>query len=114
MTATRVGRDRNRRARSRIDPQQTEQRELSMKSIFLILPVAALLAGCQTTPQQNTLAGAAAGAALGSVVADDDDRIEGAIIGGIAGAAAGSLIGRNERGQCIYRRSDGTTFTGPC
>ena len=84
-----------------------------MKSILLMLPVAALVAGCQT-PEQNTLAGAAAGAALGSVVADDDDRMEGAIIGGIAGAAAGSLIGRNDQGQCIYRRSDGTTFTGPC
>jgi len=86
-----------------------------MKTSLTILSVAAaaLLAGCQTA-EQNTLAGAAAGAALGSVVADDDDQMEGAIIGGIAGAAAGSLIGRNDQGQCIYRRSDGTTFTGPC
>ena len=61
-----------------------------------------------------SLAGAAAGAALGSVVAGDDNRLEGAVIGGIAGAAAGSLIGRNSQGQCIYRRANGTTFVGPC
>lgn len=84
-----------------------------MKKFLLILPIAALMAGCQTA-EQNTMAGAAAGAALGSVVADDDDRLEGAVIGGIAGAAAGSLIGRNTQGECIYRRSDGSTFTGPC
>lgn len=85
-----------------------------MRKFLLILPLTALVAGCQTTPQQNTLAGAAAGAALGSVVAGDDNRLEGAVIGGIAGAAAGSLIGRNSQGQCIYRRADGSTFVGPC
>ena len=85
-----------------------------MRTFLLILPLTALIAGCQTTPQQNTLAGAAAGAALGSVVAGDDNRLEGAVIGGITGAAAGSLIGRNSQGQCIYRRANGTTFTGPC
>lgn len=86
-----------------------------MKTYLAMLSVSAAmtLAGCQT-PQQNTLAGAAAGAALGSVVADDDDRVQGAVIGGIAGAAAGSLIGRNAQGDCVYRRSDGSTFIGPC
>lgn len=84
-----------------------------MNKLFLMLPLAALVAGCQT-PQQNTMAGAAAGAALGSVIADDDDKLEGAVIGGIAGAAAGSLIGRNSQGQCIYRRANGTTFVAPC
>ena len=84
-----------------------------MTKVLWILPVVALVAGCQTR-EQTTLAGAAAGAALGSAVADDDDRLQGAVIGGIAGAAAGSLIGRNSQGQCIYRRSNGTTFVAPC
>ncbi len=84
-----------------------------MKLFLLILPLTALIAGCQTQ-DQTTLAGAAAGAALGSVVAGDDNRLEGAVIGGIAGAAAGALIGRNSQGQCIYRRQDGSTFVGPC
>ena len=84
-----------------------------MRKFLLILPLTGLIAACQT-PEQNTLAGAAAGAALGSVVAGDADRLECAVIGGIAGAAAGSLIGRNSQGQCIYRRANGTTVTGPC
>lgn len=84
-----------------------------MKLFLLILPLTVLIAGCQTQ-DQTTLAGAAAGAALGSVVAGDDNRLEGAVIGGIAGAAAGALIGRNSQGQCIYRRQNGSTFVGPC
>lgn len=84
-----------------------------MTKFLLMLPLAALIAGCQTQ-EQNTLAGAAAGAALGSVVSGEDDKLQGAVIGGIAGAAAGSLIGRNSQGQCIYRRADGSTFRGPC
>jgi outer membrane lipoprotein SlyB len=84
-----------------------------MRKLLLILPLTALVAGCQTQ-EQTTLAGAAAGVALGSVVAGDSNRLEGAVIGGIAGAAAGSLIGRNSQGQCIYRRSNGSTFVGPC
>ena len=84
-----------------------------MRKFLLILPRPALIAGCQTQ-DQTTLAGAAAGAALGSVVAGDSNRLEGAVIGGIAGAAAGSLIGRDNQGQCIYRRSNGTKFVGAC
>lgn len=82
-----------------------------MKKIFVVLPLVGLLTACETQ-QQNTLAGAAAGAAIGSVVADDN--LTGAVIGGVAGAAAGSLIGRNTAGQCLYRRSNGTTFAAAC
>lgn len=84
-----------------------------MRTFLLILPLTALIAGCQTQGQ-TTMAGAAAGAALGSVVAGDNNRLEGAVIGGIAGAAAGSLIGHDDRGQCVYRRTDGSKFVGPC
>ena len=82
-----------------------------MRKIWVMLPVVGLLAACETQ-QQNTLAGAAAGAAIGSAVADDD--LTGAVIGGVAGAAAGSMIGQNTAGQCLYRRSDGSTFTAAC
>ncbi len=82
-----------------------------MKKLCVVLPLVALLAGCET-PQQNALAGAAAGAVIGSAVAEDD--LTGAVIGGVAGAAAGSMIGRNTAGQCLYRRMDGTTFTAAC
>ncbi len=84
-----------------------------MRTFLFILPLTALIAGCQTQGQ-TTMAGAAAGAALGSVVAGDNNRLEGAVIGGIAGAAAGSLIGHDTQGQCVYRRSNGTKFVADC
>lgn len=84
-----------------------------MRKFLLILPLTALIAGCQTQGQ-TTMAGAAAGAALGSVVAGDNNRLEGAVIGGIAGAAAGSLIGQDNQGRCVYRRNDGSKFVAAC
>ena len=50
-----------------------------MKTIWIMLPMIGLLAACETQ-QQSTLAGAAAGAAIGATVADDD--LTGAVIGG--------------------------------
>lgn len=82
-----------------------------MKKLLILLPMVGLLAACETQ-QQNTLGGAAAGAAIGAAIADDD--LTGAVIGGVAGAAAGSMIGTNSAGQCVYRRSDGSTFTAAC
>ena len=81
-----------------------------MRKFLLILPLTALIAGCQTQGQ-TTIAGAAAGAALGSVVAGDDNRLEGAVI---AGAAAGSLLGQDTQGRCVYRRNDGSKFVADC
>ncbi|MES2969341.1 MAG: glycine zipper 2TM domain-containing protein [Pseudomonadota bacterium] len=84
-----------------------------MNRLLIALPLTALLAGC-ATQDGSTLLGAATGAAIGTAVADDGDELQGAVIGGVAGAAAGSLIGRNANGECVYRRSDGSTFIGPC
>ncbi len=87
-----------------------------MNKLIFALPVVALTAACETTStNQSTLTGAAAGAALGAVVADDDDRLEGAVIGGAAGAAAGNLIGRaNSPGDCVYQDQYGNEYVAEC
>lgn len=87
-----------------------------MKKAILMLPVAAVLAACETTGgDRSTLTGAAAGAAIGAAVADDDNRLEGAVIGGAAGAAAGNLIGRaNSPGDCVYRDQFGNRYVAEC
>jgi Glycine zipper 2TM domain len=86
-----------------------------MRKLYLMLPVGFVLAlsACQT-PEQTTMAGAAAGAVIGATVADGDDALQGAVIGGIAGAAAGALIGRTSTGRCVYRRSDGSRYVAAC
>jgi uncharacterized protein YcfJ len=86
-----------------------------MKKFLLILPLAASLAACDT-PQQSTLTGAAAGAALGATVSGGDDRVVGALIGGAAGAAAGNYLGRsaNQSGQCVYQYPNGQRYTAAC
>lgn len=87
-----------------------------MKRYLVAIPFLTILAACQTqTPAERTLTGAAAGAALGAVVADDDDRLEGALIGGAVGAAAAQLIGpATQQGQCVYRDAYGRRFVAPC
>lgn len=86
-----------------------------MRTLILMVPVGIMmtLAACQTQ-EQTTLAGAAAGAALGATVAEDGKELQGAVIGGFAGAAAGSLIGRTSTGDCLYRRADGSRYVAPC
>lgn len=79
------------------------------------LAALALLAGCVTTPEQDTMIGAATGAAIGYAVSGDQDRTKGAIIGAAAGAIAGTLIGQaDQRGQCRYRGADGRIFIAAC
>ncbi len=87
-----------------------------MKKTILAIPVLAVTAACETTTTgQSTWTGAAAGAAIGAAVADDDKRLEGAIVGGAAGAAAGNLIGRaNNPGDCIYRDQNGNRYVAAC
>lgn len=84
-----------------------------MKKLLMILPFAALLAACET-PEQRLVTGAATGAALGAAVSSDDDRVKGALLGGVAGLAAATLIERNQYGECVYRRRDGSTFVARC
>lgn len=68
-----------------------------VKTIVFAFVVAAILAGCARLPYQRTtetsVAGAAVGATAGAVLADDDDEMLGAILGGLVGAAAGYVIG---------------------
>jgi outer membrane lipoprotein SlyB len=87
-----------------------------MKPFLMVVPFIALTAACETqTPQERTLTGAAAGAALGAAIADDDDRVKGALLGGVAGAAAAQLIGpHTQQGQCVYRDAYGRQFVAPC
>jgi len=83
-----------------------------MNKILWIVPLLAL-AACET-PEQRALTGAATGAAVGAMVSSDKDRTKGALIGGGAGLLAATVIGQSANGQCIYRRSDGSTYTAPC
>lgn len=86
-----------------------------MNKFLMVIPFVALTAACQTDADRATVAGAATGAVLGAAVADDDDRLEGALIGTAAGAVAGSLIGTaNSPGDCIYRDQNGNRFVAPC
>jgi uncharacterized protein YcfJ len=90
-----------------------------MKTFLVLATAAALAAPLATVPQlalaqssrnygsdpcraeqrrqanRGTVAGAAAGAVLGSVVAGRGDRTEGALIGGAVGAVAGHQIAKN-------------------
>ena len=65
--------------------------------------VAVALAACQGTPQQQnaavgTAAGAAIGAGLGMAVANEDDKTEGALVGGGVGALLGNLAAQHMSG----------------
>ncbi len=86
-----------------------------MTKFLLMLPLAASLAACQTTADQNVATGAITGAAVGAIASDDGDKLEGAVLGGAAGAAVGSLVtAANQPKQCIYRYSNGSTYQAPC
>ncbi len=84
-----------------------------MRHLLLLLPIA-LLPACETR-DQTTAASAATGALIGAAIADDDDRIVGAALGGAAGIAASTLIGpSNNQRDCIYRDQRGQKFVAPC
>ena len=87
-----------------------------MRKVLLFIPALAILAGCETLPgDRSTQTGAAAGALIGAAVADSDDRLEGAILGGAAGAVAGNLIGRaNSPGDCVYEDANGNRYVADC
>lgn len=87
-----------------------------MRKAILFIPALAITAACETLPgDRSTQTGAAAGALIGAAVADDDDRLEGAVLGGAAGAVAGNLIGRaNSPGDCIYRDANGNRYVADC
>lgn len=86
-----------------------------MKQRTFILPILLVLTACQTTEQRSVGTGALAGAAIGAAVADDDDRLEGAIVGGAAGAVVGTLIGQAQKpGDCVYEDRYGRRYVAAC
>lgn len=81
----------------------------------ILLAILGLGAAACTPTDQMTLGGAATGALLGAAVSGDDDRVEGAIIGGAVGAVAGNLIGRaNTPNDCIYQDANGRRYVARC
>lgn len=86
-----------------------------MKHTIVLLIAGLGLAACVPAADQATLGGAATGAALGALVSDSDDRVEGAIIGGAVGAVAGNLIGRaNTANDCVYQDANGRRYVARC
>ena len=87
-----------------------------MKTIALSLSLAALaLSACTTTPGQNTALGALAGAAVGTAVSSDGDKLQGALTGAALGAVAGTVVGQNQQtGKCYYADGRGGTYIAPC
>ena len=76
-----------------------------------------LVAGCDAlTPEQRTVVGVTGGAAAGLITAealDADD--EWRLIAALAGAAAGTIVAQNDStGDCAYSRGDGTYIIAPC
>ncbi|MFM2356310.1 MAG: hypothetical protein RLZZ528_2046 [Pseudomonadota bacterium] len=86
---------------------------MKLKAIALLSAFAALTA-CQPGGDP-VIAGAATGAAIGAIVADDGKKTESAILGAAVGAAAGGLAGAAGQGrQCRYTYPDGTSEVKPC
>lgn len=86
-----------------------------MNRFLMVLPLVGLLAACETQ-EQRQITGAATGALIGAAVSGDDDRFQGAVVGGVAGLAAGTLIGgqQDSQGRCLYERPDGSRYYAAC
>ncbi len=81
---------------------------------YLVLLPLALLPACETQTQTSA-AMTATGALLGAAIADEDDRLTGAVLGGAACYAAGQLIGpATTQGNCVYRSDTGERIIAPC
>lgn len=89
-----------------------------MKPIFGLMAAATIaLAGCQNlTSDQRTVAGVAGGAAAGLITAEAlGANKEWTVISALAGAAAGTVVAQNQaRTVCAYARGDGTYYEAPC
>lgn len=85
-----------------------------MRMFAFVIPLVAGVAACATT-EQNQVAGALTGAAIGAAVSNDGDKSKGIIIGGLSGLAAGTLVGqRDTQGRCLYERPDGSRYYASC
>jgi hypothetical protein len=82
---------------------------------FAALAAIGLIAACQPMDQPTPLEAVATGAAIGAIVAGEDDLVEGAVVGGIVGAAASSVLSQTNDNQCLYREiATGREFIAPC
>ena len=90
-----------------------------MPRFSLLIASASLMAvtACENlTTEQRTVVGATGGAAAGLITADllDADK-DWRLIAALAGAAAGTIVAQNDATQdCAYARGDGTFFMAPC
>ncbi|MGJ8587326.1 MAG: glycine zipper 2TM domain-containing protein [Yoonia sp.] len=91
-----------------------------MKKIFaMTLAGAALLMvpACDNlTPEQRTIVGMTGGAAAGLITADMfDANNDWRLIAALGGAAIGTIVAQNDATQeCAYARGDGTYLVAPC
>lgn len=83
-----------------------------MRKIYLLIPVFAILAGCEDM-SQNQLVGTTGGAAIGAIVTPHNP-LQGALIGGAVGLVAGTYLGKDSSGRCVYQRSNGTRYIADC
>jgi hypothetical protein len=87
---------------------------MTRSASLLALTAIGLLAACEPAPP-TPLEAVATGAAVGAIVAGEDDLVEGAVVGGIVGAAASTLIAQTDTGECRYREvATGREYVGPC
>lgn len=84
-----------------------------MKKFLWILPVVALVSGCDQMSNSQMI-GAAGGAAVGAAVTPNN-AVTGALLGSAVGLAAGTYLGRDTTSnQCLWERPDGTRYTANC
>ncbi len=83
-----------------------------MRKIYLLIPVFAILAGCEDM-SQNQLVGTTGGAAIGAIVTPHNP-LQGALIGGAVGLVAGTYLGKDAKGNCVYQRPNGTRYQAAC
>lgn len=85
---------------------------MSLASVTLLM-----VSACDNlTSQQRTVVGATGGAAAGLITAElMDANKEWRLIAALAGAAVGTVVAQNEATkECAYARGDGTYFVAPC
>ena len=68
------------------------------------------------TPEQRTIVGMTGGAAAGLITADMfDANNDWRLIAALGGAAIGTIVAQNDATQeCAYARGDGTYLVAPC
>lgn len=83
-----------------------------MRKFIILVPIFAILAGCEDLTQQQ-MVGTTGGAAIGAIVTPHNP-LQGALIGGAVGLVAGTYLGRDSTGRCVYQRPDGSRYIAAC